>query len=42
LKPVTKDEVYVALLSMDSLKSPGMMASNLFFFRDLDFVSKHR
>jgi len=42
LKPVTKDEVYVALLSMDSLKSPGMMASNFLFFQDLDFVSKHR
>jgi hypothetical protein len=29
-------------LSMDSLKSPGMMASNFFFFFwDLDFVSKH-
>ena len=30
LKPVTKDEVYAALLSMDSLKPPGMdVASNL-------------
>jgi hypothetical protein len=28
-------------LSMDSLKSPSMMASDLFFFQDLDFVSKH-